>query len=83
MSIIVTKQDRRVAYAKVFGGVNLSFSRSESAMREAGRTEIRVGKTARDKANGHIPYKKNRRILDASAPMLAGINRRERRYIKA
>lgn len=29
------------------------------------RTGIaRPGKTARDKANGHIPYKKNRRIWD-------------------
>lgn len=25
---------------------------------------IRVGKTAQDKKNGHIPYKKNRRIWD-------------------
>jgi hypothetical protein len=24
--------------------------------------KVRAGKTARDKANGHIPYKKNRRI---------------------
>lgn len=24
--------------------------------------KVRDGKTARDKANGHIPYKKNRRI---------------------
>jgi hypothetical protein len=26
----------------------------------------RPGKTARDKANGHVPYKKNRRIWDSN-----------------
>lgn len=24
--------------------------------------KVRAGKTARDKANGHVPYKKNRRV---------------------
>lgn len=28
--------------------------------------KVRAGKTARDKANGHIPYKKNRRIWSDS-----------------
>lgn len=27
--------------------------------------EMRVGKTARDKAKGHVPYRKNIRIFDA------------------
>ncbi|QEG09125.1 hypothetical protein HWC29_gp061 [Aeromonas phage 4_4572] len=27
--------------------------------------EMRVGKTERDKANGHVPYRKNRRIWDS------------------
>lgn len=26
--------------------------------------EMRVGKTARDKANGHVAYQKNRRVWD-------------------
>lgn len=28
------------------------------------KREMRVGKTARDKANGHVAYQKNRRVWD-------------------
>ncbi|MGL5324015.1 MAG: hypothetical protein ACRC91_04730 [Aeromonas sp.] len=48
------------AFEKVFGGVNVSFLRSST------ERPIRQGKTARDKAKGHIPYTKNRRIWDNS-----------------
>lgn len=67
------KQERRAAFEKVFGGVNVSFSRSNEAMRSNGRTEIRQGKTARDKANGHVPYQKNKREWDST----------QRRFVKA
>lgn len=64
---VISKADRQSAFAKVFGGVKSSFSRRSYDMESAGRTEIRLGKTARDKANGHIPYKKNQRIWDKTA----------------
>lgn len=28
------------------------------------QTRVRTGKTAKDKANGHVAYKKNRRVWD-------------------
>lgn len=33
---------------------------------EGKEVRVRAGKTARDKANGHTPYKKNRRIWSDS-----------------
>lgn len=48
------------AFETVFGDVNVSFLRS------AINRPIREGKTARDKARGHVPYTKNRRIWDSS-----------------
>lgn len=47
------------AYNQVFGQANLS------APTKDGKQPSRPGKTARDKANGHQPYKKNRRIFEA------------------
>lgn len=64
MSVFNNKTARKLAFDKVFGGVNVSFSRNTEIMREQGRTEIRLGKTARDKANGHVAYQKNRRVWD-------------------
>lgn len=46
------------AYEQVFGQANLS------APVKDGTKVMRVGKTARDKAKGHIAGKKNRRIWD-------------------
>lgn len=63
----ISKADRQAAFAKVFSGVKVSFSRRTHDMEEAGRTEIRIGKTARDKAKGHTPYKKNQRVWDKVA----------------
>lgn len=45
------------AYTKVFGNVNTTATKRDSRV-------MRVGKTARDKAKGHVPYVKNRRIWD-------------------
>ena len=45
------------AYEQVFGGVNNSFIRD-------GKKEMRVGKTSRDKAKGHVAGQKNRRVWD-------------------
>lgn len=57
---VVSKEERQAAYDHVFGNVNVS------ATRRDGSQEMREGKTARDKANGHVPYRKNRRVWDAS-----------------
>lgn len=46
------------AYEQVFGQANLS------APVKDGSKIMRVGKTARDKAKGHIAGKKNRRVWD-------------------
>lgn len=60
------------AWLKVFGGVNgNTFNRSES------KQEMRIGKTARAKAKGHIPYQKNRRVWED------GGRKGEGRWIKA
>lgn len=46
------------AFEQVFGKVNTG------ATTRDGKTEMRKGKTARDKANGHQAGVKNRRIWD-------------------
>lgn len=60
------------AFEQVFGGVNVSAS-SRSAVHNGGtHKEMRVGKTAKDKANGHIAGKKNRRVWDDGGWRFAG-----------
>lgn len=49
------------AYNQVFGQVNTS------APTKDGKQPMRVGKTARDKAKGHQPYKKNRRVFEGGS----------------
>lgn len=47
------------AFDLIFGKANTSsFSRSKT------KRPIRMGKTARDRANGHVAYQKNRRLWD-------------------
>ena len=70
------------AYEKVFGNVNAKATK-RCNVGEKGHVTMRVGKTARDKANGHVPYVRNRRIADPSAPMMPECNRRRRVFIKA
>lgn len=48
------------AYEKIFGNVN-----TEATARDPNIT-MRKGKTARDKAKGHIPYQKNRRMPETA-----------------
>jgi len=70
MTTIISKADRVAAFEKVFGGVNGSATKrvsSENAGRNEKGQEMRVGKTKRDKANGHQPYKKNVRIWDGGS----------------
>ena len=43
---------------------NKSVTRSIGGVLVAVSHRIRTGKTAKDKANGHIAYKKNRRVWD-------------------
>lgn len=67
--IVITKADRVAAFEKVFGMVNVSATKRVSAENlKHGETyrEMRVGKTARDKARGHQPYRKNVRIWTTS-----------------
>lgn len=49
------------AYEQVFGNANLN------APKKDGKVPMRLGKTKRDKANGVIAGKKNRRIFDDKA----------------
>ena len=54
------------AFEKVFGAANL-LATSRKANESGVHQVMRVGKTARDKAKGHQPYKKNRRVWDDKA----------------
>ena len=49
------------AFDKIFGQVNTSAT-SRKANTAGVHSVMRVGKTAKDKANGHIAGKKNRRV---------------------
>lgn len=69
------------AYEKIFGDVNTTATK-RCREGEKGHVKMRVGKTAKDKANGHIPYKRNRRVLDLGAPLMPECNRRRRIFIK-
>ena len=51
------------AYLQVFGGVG-NGSKTVGYDADGNPVIMRVGKTARDKANGHVAYKKNRRLWD-------------------
>ena len=53
------------AYEQVFGKVNTG---ATSRTAEHGEHRVmRVGKTAKDKASGHVPYKKNRRVFEGGS----------------
>lgn len=65
-----THSDQKVV---TIGGHDISvfiLNENKSVTRRVGGTtlsvshRIRTGKTAKDKANGHIAYKKNRRVWD-------------------
>ena len=57
------KTAMRSAFEQVFGNVNGSADK-RVALGERGYTEMRCGKTKRDKANGHDASRKNVRIWD-------------------
>lgn len=54
------------AYEQVFGGVR-GGHKTVGVDDQGNPVVMRVGKTARDKANGHVPGKKNRRNFDDKA----------------
>lgn len=58
----VSKAERSAAFEKVFGGVNGKATKRvslENARKGEVYQAMRVGKTKRDKANGHNPNSKN------------------------
>lgn len=70
MKRVVNKEERLAAYAKVFGGVNTAATKrvsADNAGKGESAQEMRKGKTARDKANGHRAYVKNVRVWDAGS----------------
>ncbi len=69
MTITITKAERQQAFEKVFGNVNVGATKRvslENAKRGEMYQEMRTGKTARDKAKGHMPYRKNIRVWETS-----------------
>ena len=54
------------AYEQVFGAVG-NGSKTVGKDADGNPVEMRVGKTARDKAQGHVAGKKNRRMWDDKA----------------
>ena len=58
------------AYEQVFGKVNTGATSRTATQGE--HKVMRVGKTAKDKANGHIAYKKNRRVWDSGSKVSEG-----------
>lgn len=61
MTKILSREEMKAAFEKVFGAVNTA------ATRRDGKTEMRVGKTKADKAKGHCAWKKNVRIFEAGS----------------